>query len=146
MSESQLDPAEDTEATAGSARYALCAYDEIPNRTAKAISIQGVNAKGEVESCPLVLVRWDDDVFGYINICPHQAVQLDAGVPGQFFNPERSHLLCERHGAMFEVDTGLCLDGPCEGKGLTPLSLEIVDGSVCLANVRTVEVDETAAE
>jgi nitrite reductase/ring-hydroxylating ferredoxin subunit len=50
--------------------------------------------------------------------------------------------MCDKHGALFEVDTGLCLDGPCEGKGLSPLSLQVVDGSICIANVRVVETAE----
>jgi nitrite reductase/ring-hydroxylating ferredoxin subunit len=120
-------------------RYVLCRFDDITNRSAKRIPLEGVNAQGEVETCPLVVVRWDEQVFGYINTCPHTPVQLDGRSPGQFFNSERSHLMCEKHGALFEVDTGMCLDGPCEGESLTPLSLEVVDGNVCLANVRYVD-------
>jgi nitrite reductase/ring-hydroxylating ferredoxin subunit len=128
-----------TESPEAASRYALCSVDEIPNRTAKGIALQGVNASGAIDTCPLVIVRWDDQVYGYINNCPHTPVQLDGRSPGQFFNRERSHLMCEKHGALFEVDTGLCLDGPCEGQGLTPLSLSVVDGSICLSNVRFVE-------
>jgi nitrite reductase/ring-hydroxylating ferredoxin subunit len=122
--------------------YALCGLADVANRTAKGIALQGVNASGAVETCPLVIVRWDDKVYGYINTCPHTPVQLDARSPGRFFNPERSHLMCEKHGALFEVDTGLCLDGPCEGQGLVPLSLQVVDGSICLSNVQMVDVKE----
>jgi nitrite reductase/ring-hydroxylating ferredoxin subunit len=122
--------------TPSSSHYPLCRFDDLPLRGAKAISVEGVNAQGEVESCPLVVVRWDDTVYGYINHCPHMPTQLDGRSAGSFFNQERSHLMCERHGALFEVDTGLCLDGPCEGKGLTPLTLAVIDGSVCITNIR----------
>jgi nitrite reductase/ring-hydroxylating ferredoxin subunit len=131
-----------TEGTETASQYALCKFDEVPNRTAKSIALKGVNASGGVEMCPLVIVRWDDSVYGYINNCPHTPVQLDGRSPGQFFNQERSHLMCEKHGALFEVDTGLCLDGPCEGEGLTPLSVCVVDGAICLSNVRFVETPE----
>jgi nitrite reductase/ring-hydroxylating ferredoxin subunit len=119
--------------------YPLCRFDELADRSATGIELRGVNGTGAIETCPLVLVRWDGQVFGYINTCPHTPVRLDGRSSGHFFNAERSHLMCEKHGALFEVDTGLCLDGPCEGKGLTPLSLEIVDGNVCLTNVRYVD-------
>ncbi|MGD0679108.1 MAG: Rieske 2Fe-2S domain-containing protein [Polyangiaceae bacterium] len=122
--------------------FALCSVDDVPNRTAKPIALKGLNAKGEIETCPLVIVRWDDQFYGYINACPHTPTALDARAPGQFFNQERSHLMCDRHGALFEVDTGLCLDGPCVGEGLPPLSIKVIDGSICLADVQMVERDE----
>lgn len=127
-----------TEATT----YPLCHVDDLPLRGAKAIALEGLNAQGEIETCPLIVVRWDESVFGYINTCPHKPTQLDARIPGEFFNPERSHLMCDKHGALFEVDTGLCLDGPCQGEGLQKLSLEVVNGSVCLTNVTVVETPD----
>lgn len=128
--------------TPGTSTFPLCHYDEIDNRSAKAIALRGVNAQGDIETCPLVLVRWDEQVYGYINRCPHTPVQLDGRVTGAFFNSERSHLMCDKHGALFDVDTGVCLDGPCEGQGLTPLSLAVIDGAICLTNVRTVQTDD----
>lgn len=128
-----------SESTRAPTHFSLCRLDEIANRSAKGIALQGVGANGTIETCPLLIVRWDDQVYGYINTCPHTPVQLDGRSSGQFFNQEHSHLMCEKHGALFEVDTGLCLDGPCEGKGLTPLSLEVTDGAVRLSNVRYVD-------
>ncbi len=119
--------------------HPLCRYDDIPNRSAKSIALRGVNSQGAIETCHLLIVRWDDTVYGYINVCPHTPAPLDGRGTGQFFNPERTHLMCQKHGALFDVDTGVCLDGPCEGEGLTPLRLAVIDGDVCLTHVRTVE-------
>lgn len=126
--------------------YPLCSYDELPNRSAKAITLTGAGATGAVESLPLIVVRWDDQVYGYINRCPHASVPLDERVPGRFFNPEHSYLICDRHGALFEVDTGECFDGPCQGKGLTVLRVGVIDGMVCLLGVKYVEVEGAAAQ
>ena len=37
------------------------------------------------------------------------------------------------HGALFEKRTGYCVAGPCAGRALTPVALEIRDGYVVLA-------------
>jgi nitrite reductase/ring-hydroxylating ferredoxin subunit len=127
---------------AGTTNYPLCRIDEVPDRTAKAIELRGINPHGEVDTCPIIVVRWAEQVYGYINTCPHKPTQLDASRPGKFWNEEHSHLMCDKHGAIFEVDTGMCLDGPCQGKGLTPLSVQVIDGEVCLTGVQVVETPD----
>lgn len=122
--------------------FSLCSYDEVPNRTAKALELKGVGKGGAIETRPLVIVRWDDKVYGYINHCPHTPTQLDARIPGQFFNEEHSYLMCDKHGALFEVDTGECFDGPCQGQALSKLSIEVIGGEICLTGIQLVDAAE----
>ena len=42
-------------------------------------------------------------------------------------------LLCSSHGALFEKSTGLCVAGPCAGRTLVPLALQIRGDLVLLA-------------
>ena len=35
----------------------------------------------------------------------------------------------------FEIDTGLCIGGPCKDKSLEPIALAVVDGEVCICGV-----------
>ena len=40
--------------------------------------------------------------------------------------------MCATHGAIFEVDTGLCIDGPCIGDSLRSLEANILEGEVVI--------------
>ncbi|WP_246709491.1 Rieske (2Fe-2S) protein [Bradyrhizobium sp. 6(2017)] len=78
-----------------------------------------------------MLRTFGNDYFGYVNRCPHDSAWLNIG-SGEFFSPDRSFLRCGRHGARFEIDTGVCIDGPCNGQALEPVALTVIDGDVCL--------------
>ncbi|KQW60993.1 Rieske (2Fe-2S) protein [Variovorax sp. Root411] len=76
-------------------------------------------------------VRWQGGVHGYLNQCPHAGGPLD--FEGQVLESSGRFLMCARHGAIFEPDTGKCVGGPCRGARLTPLAVhERADGSVWL--------------
>lgn len=121
--------------------YVICATDEIERGDAKAFSLSRIDASGESRPFPIVVIRThDNDYIGYVNACPHDGVWLNIG-SGDFFTPDRAFLKCGRHGATFEIDSGLCIDGPCKGKSLQPIALAVVDGEVCLCGERLVEDD-----
>ena len=81
---------------------------------------------------PLLVVRRGGRVQGYVNSCPHIGAPLD-WTSGQFLNREKSHILCAMHGALFRLDDGLCVGGPCAGKALTAYPLVLTDGVVLAA-------------
>ena len=58
--------------------------------------------------------------YGYQNLCRHLAVTLDAG-RGDFLTHDKRHLQCHLHGATYEIETGRCIGGPCEGAYLVAL-------------------------
>jgi nitrite reductase/ring-hydroxylating ferredoxin subunit len=64
------------------------------------------------------------NIRGYYNICPHMRAILDAG-KGTFFDESNALLTCKVHGALFEPETGLCVEGPCAGEALTPVDFRI---------------------
>lgn len=82
------------------------------------------------------LVRRGDVVHGYVNRCPHALVQLDHP-PGQFLSSDREWLECSFHGALFAIDSGLCVDGPCEGRRLPAFPVDVVEGEVRVAAAPT---------
>ena len=57
---------------------------------------------------PLVLVEHEGQVYALNNICPHAYALMSDG----FLDGER--LECPLHGAIFDVLTGKCLEGPVE--------------------------------
>lgn len=75
----------------------------------------------------VLLVRKNGVVFGYVNSCPHTGVALD-WLPDQFLDLEERHIQCATHGALFRIEDGLCLAGPCAGDSLTTLPLVVEDG------------------
>jgi nitrite reductase/ring-hydroxylating ferredoxin subunit len=78
-----------------------------------------------------LVVRRGAVVRAYVNHCPHAGFPLDA-VPGSFLAPEAPLILCRSHGALFEMDTGLCVSGPCDGLALRRLPVRVVRGYVLL--------------
>jgi nitrite reductase/ring-hydroxylating ferredoxin subunit len=61
--------------------------------------------------------------FAYVNRCPHAGTPLDWW-PNEFFTEDGRLLICATHGAVFQPDTGICVDGPCPGARLESLSVQ----------------------
>jgi nitrite reductase/ring-hydroxylating ferredoxin subunit len=79
------------------------------------------------------VVRSGAHLRAYVNRCPHAGHPLNL-LPDRFFTPDGALLLCSSHGAMFEKLTGYCVAGPCAGRSLTPVPLEVHSGLVMLAD------------
>ncbi len=77
------------------------------------VKINGQIIKGFV-------VRKGQHYFAYQNLCKHLPVTLDLN-DNSFFNHDKTLLQCQMHGAIYEIETGLCVGGPCEGAKLRPL-------------------------
>jgi hypothetical protein len=50
--------------------------------------------------------------------------------------------MCGKHGALFDITTGICVDGPCRGDGLEPVKVVEVDGDICVTGVALVDDEE----
>ncbi len=114
--------------------YAICGVGDIPNRCARAFSLLGQAG----EAVHIVLVRWDRKIHGYRNRCPHHGTPLD-WERDQFFDGTGTNLMCGKHGAVFALDNGVCLGGPCVGAALERLTLSIDGGEICLHGVALAE-------
>jgi nitrite reductase/ring-hydroxylating ferredoxin subunit len=100
----------------------LCRLDEIPDGTAKGFELGSAE-----EPLEIFVVREGTRVLGYVNVCPHTGSPLD-WQPDDFMSEDGGHLMCHTHGALFEIEDGFCIAGPCAGDQLTPVTVE-VDGS-----------------
>jgi nitrite reductase/ring-hydroxylating ferredoxin subunit len=78
-----------------------------------------------------LVVRRGGLVRAYVNHCPHAGFPLNWS-PHAFLAPESPLILCSMHGALFEMETGLCVSGPCEGLGLRALPVRVERGYVML--------------
>lgn len=75
------------------------------------------------------VVRRGNQVFGYIDACPHMGLPLAKRLD-DYLTPTGDLITCAWHGALFEIETGTCVGGPCAGAKLQPWPVEIVDGLV----------------
>ncbi|MFG1346294.1 Rieske 2Fe-2S domain-containing protein [Xanthobacter autotrophicus DSM 431] len=122
--------------------YAICETDFLDPGEAKAFDLSRITEDGGARPFRIVVVRTGArDFVGYVNACPHQGTWLNIG-GGEFFNKDGTRLRCGRHGALFDIESGSCVDGPCEGKSLEPIALAVVGDDVCLCGVALVEEEE----
>jgi len=118
--------------------YVICALDDIPSRRAKAFQLLRCTGDGASRTFSIFVVRWGNQVFGYVNECPHNHVNLD-WERNQFLDPSGLRLMCGKHGALFEIGTGRCVDGPCSGERLEPVAVSVIEGDICVSGVDLVE-------
>lgn len=78
---------------------------------------------------PAFVVRFDGKVYGFLNRCAHVPVELD-WQEGEFFDHSRLYLICAVHGALYDPQSGRCLGGRCNGRGLVPVPVMERDGQV----------------
>jgi len=76
-----------------------------------------------------VLVNYEGRFHAYVNRCRHMTTPLDF-VRNQFFTEDGRHVMCMTHGAVYEPESGLCVDGPCKGLSLHRLPVLVAEGEV----------------
>ena len=84
---------------------------------------------GSATTQSIFLVRKQDQVYGYINSCPHTGAPLE-WMPNQFLSLDGQHIQCALHGARFVIENGLCISGPCVNAALTPVHIKIIDQKI----------------
>ena len=85
----------------------------------------------DAEPLPIMgfVVRKGENIFGYENVCPHAGRNLNWG-PHRFLTQDQSMIICAAHGAVFEIDSGECAEGPCIGEALRKVPVRVVDGVI----------------
>lgn len=132
---------ENEEKGVASVAYAICSMSDIPSQKARGFQLVRLDDDGKEVPFSIFVVRWGRQVFGYLNKCPHDGVNLD-WERNQFLDSNGIRIMCGKHGALFELGTGMCLDGPPKGRCLTPVQLEVMDGDICVVGVTLAEEAE----
>ena len=76
-----------------------------------------------IEERKLFAIRQDNQLFAYWNSCPHMGIPLN-WMPEKFLDLDGVFLQCSSHGALFKIDDGECVGGPCVGDHLSPVTLK----------------------
>lgn len=87
------------------------------------------------------VVRRGGTVFGYVDRCPHAGVTLAAQLD-DYLSPDGRLIACSWHGALFELESGRCVGGPCVGQRLAPWPVVVRDGVVVTAAAEDVVGDD----
>lgn len=78
------------------------------------------------------VVRRGDSVHGYVDRCAHMALPL-AQQLDQYLTPDGGLIQCSWHGALYRIDTGECVGGPCTGARLQPWPVTVIEGAITTA-------------
>lgn len=100
----------------------LCNFDDIQEDQSKGFTVNEQR---------IFAVKKDGRMHVYQNWCPHLGINLEY-MPDTFLDREKRYIECANHGALFEVDTGMCVVGPCTGQALRPVAFEIKDNKVII--------------
>ncbi len=100
----------------------LCTLTELPEGSARAFTLPQTQ---------VLAVRDQDGVYVYLNRCPHLGTPLQWN-QNRFLDEEGMFIRCATHGALFERNTGLCIQGPCRGDSLWQIDCRIEEGVVLI--------------
>ena len=103
----------------------LCRVDDIPEGEARGFYL---------EQGALFAVKKDGAIFVYRNSCPHLGTQLE-WQENQFLDYDGELIQCASHGALFVIESGECVAGPCAGDHLQAVEFDIRDGDIVARNV-----------
>lgn len=81
---------------------------------------QGLRGRPVLEG---LLVATPSGPRAFENLCPHVPIPLDQH-HDDILSPDGRRLVCQNHGAFFDLPSGLCLAGPCEGEPLREIPIE----------------------
>jgi nitrite reductase/ring-hydroxylating ferredoxin subunit len=104
----------------------LCRLDELEEGGSR-----GLTASWGGRMHDIFVVRMKGTVYAYTNSCPHTGSPLD-WLPDQFLSLDRQHIQCATHAALFRIEDGFCISGPCSGQSLTSLAVTVRHGEVYL--------------
>ncbi|MBM3835228.1 MAG: Rieske 2Fe-2S domain-containing protein [Verrucomicrobia bacterium] len=77
------------------------------------------------------VANFEGQIVAYENLCRHLPLTLDYA-DNRFFTADGRRFICQTHGAIYEPLTGRCVEGPCLGASLKPLTVELDNESIWL--------------
>jgi len=98
--------------------YFICNSSELDPNTTRGFIIS--TEQGDLD---LFLVKLESTIYAYKNHCPHLGIPLN-WQPDTFLSIDETHIQCSSHGALFTLEDGHCVAGPCGGQKLEALVVE----------------------
>jgi len=106
--------------------HILCKTSEIEDPGSKSFEVK---IKRKIQS--IFVVHKNAEFFAYYNQCPHTGASLE-WQEDQFLDLDKALIQCATHDALFIIDSGECIAGPCAGDQLQAIPTLIIDGEIHL--------------
>jgi nitrite reductase/ring-hydroxylating ferredoxin subunit len=103
--------------------HVLCRFEELPDGGSRGFDPDG---RGQPS---VFAVRRADAVHVYADACPHHGTAM-AWRRDEYLNAAGDRIVCAAHGALFEIETGLCVLGPCLGERLEAVPWRMTAGEL----------------
>ena len=103
----------------------LCHIDDIDDGSCKGFELEKIN---------LFVIKMHGEIYLYRNRCPHLGVELN-WLQDQFLDMDGMMIQCFTHGALFLIEDGECVAGPCMGQSLQAQKFQIIDGNITLISL-----------
>src|SRR5690606_32473020 len=104
--------------------FKISMYEYIPEREARAFGLD----IGDI----IFITQSDGAFYAYQNLCPDLQVDLEF-LEIQFLDRDQEFIECSTHGALFLVESGECISGPCQGQSLEKVEITVhSDGGIYL--------------
>ncbi|MEH6626783.1 MAG: Rieske 2Fe-2S domain-containing protein [Motiliproteus sp.] len=102
----------------------LCLINDIDEGDARGFNLNG---------SAIIAIKKQGELYLYQNSCPHRGINLE-WQPDKFLDADRQLIQCATHGALFLIDSGQCVQGPCLGEHLQAIEFSI-DGDQVLVEI-----------
>ncbi|MGB1801393.1 MAG: Rieske (2Fe-2S) protein [Gammaproteobacteria bacterium] len=107
-------------------KHLACSLEELKKSNCLGLEIE---LDGTTVEC--FLVYYENKVYSYLNRCPHTGINLE-WMPNQFLDTANEFIQCATHGALFDIENGLCLRGPCLGDRLKNIENCLIEDNIYL--------------
>ena len=87
----------------------------------------------------LFVVRKGEQLYAYRDICPHYGSTSLPWRRHQYLDASSQYIVCAAHGALFDIQDGVCLRGPCVGESLKKIELEVLPNNEIWVDLITIE-------
>jgi nitrite reductase/ring-hydroxylating ferredoxin subunit len=124
MSDERLAAPAQARAEKPAGSYLACAVSDLAEGQCRSFTLAQEEALEPIEG---FIVCKGGRVYAYRNACPHLNINLNWR-PDGFLDIGGRHILCALHGALFNIDDGLCVSGPCFGRRLEKLAVRVEEG------------------
>jgi nitrite reductase/ring-hydroxylating ferredoxin subunit len=99
----------------------------------------GVVESIEVDGEDVAVVSWKGRFYAFGNACTHRGIPLSAG-----WLTQTDEVVCLLHAAVYDINTGRCLDGPTRGESVPSYKVRIEGDDVLIGERTQLPVEEGA--
>ncbi|NQZ31382.1 MAG: Rieske 2Fe-2S domain-containing protein [Oceanospirillaceae bacterium] len=102
----------------------LCTTNQLFLEKTNSVAITSVDHR-------FIIVSVKQEIFVYKNSCPHLHKALNTQ-GGNVLTQDGSFIRCSRHNALFTLDQGLCIRGPCNASKLSKQDFVVRNNEVSI--------------